>query len=177
MDHYAGIDVPLESASLCVVDATGRIIREAKAGRARGPGGGFLALGFAVTRIGLEGGPLSQWLYASMWEAGLPVELLEARAGRLQDDAGQDRPQGRARHCPADAARLVSPMHCKSLPAQEVPALLTARKLLQTKNHDVEMSLRGVLRGFGLKVGPTTPRTFAARIRELLAGHSTLSTV
>jgi hypothetical protein len=27
---------------------------------------------------------------------------------------------------------------------------LTARKLLQTKNHDVEMSLRGVLRGFGL---------------------------
>jgi transposase len=52
------------------------------------------------------------------------------------------------------------PVHCKSLPAQEVRALLTARKLLQTKNHDVEMSLRGVLRGFGLKVGRTTPRTF-----------------
>jgi transposase len=52
------------------------------------------------------------------------------------------------------------PVHCKSLPAQEVRALLAARKLLQTKNHDVEMSLRGVLRGFGLKVGPTTPRTF-----------------
>jgi transposase len=69
------------------------------------------------------------------------------------------------------------PVHCKSLPAQEVRALLTARKLLQTKNHDVEMSLRGVLRGFGLKVGPTTPRTFAGRIRELLAGHTTLSTV
>ena len=54
---------------------------------------------------------------------------------------------------------------------------LTACKLLQTKNHDVEMSLRGVLRGFGLKVGPTTPRTFATRIRELVAGHPTLSTV
>ena len=52
------------------------------------------------------------------------------------------------------------PVHCKSLPAQEVRALLTARKLLQTKNHDVEISLRGVLRGFGLRVGPTTPRTF-----------------
>jgi transposase len=69
------------------------------------------------------------------------------------------------------------PVHCKSLPAQEVRALLTARKLLQTKSHDVEMSLRGVLRGFGLKVGPTTPRTFANRIRELVAGHATLSTV
>jgi transposase len=69
------------------------------------------------------------------------------------------------------------PVHCKSLPAQEVRALLTARKLLQTKNHDVEMSLRGVLRGFGLKVGRTTPRTFAGRIRELVTGHATLSTV
>jgi len=41
----------------------------------------------------------------------------------------------------------------------------------------VEMSLRGVLWGFGLKVGKTTPRTFESRIRELVAGHTTLSTV
>jgi transposase len=67
------------------------------------------------------------------------------------------------------------PVHCKPLPAQEVRALLTARKLLQTKNHDVETSLRGLLRGFGLKVGPTTPRTFVGRIREPVAGHGTLS--
>ena len=31
------------------------------------------------TRIGLEAGPLSQWLFAAMKEAGLPVELLETR--------------------------------------------------------------------------------------------------
>ena len=55
--------------------------------------------------------------------------------------------------------------------------MLTARKLLQTKHHDVEMSLRGVLRGFGRKAGPTTPRTFPGRIRELVAGHTTLSTL
>jgi transposase len=54
---------------------------------------------------------------------------------------------------------------------------LTARKLLQTKNHNVEIRLGGVLRGFGLKVCPTTPRTFVGRIRELVAGHDTLSTV
>ena len=27
MEHYAGIDVSLESASVCIVDATGRIVR------------------------------------------------------------------------------------------------------------------------------------------------------
>jgi transposase len=53
---------------------------------------------------------------------------------------------------------------------------LTARKLLQIKDHNVEISLGGVLRGFGLKVGQTTPRTFVDRICELVAGHGTLST-
>jgi transposase len=69
------------------------------------------------------------------------------------------------------------PVHCKSLPAQEVRALLTARRLLQGKRHDVEMSLRGILRGFGLKVGKTTARTFEARIRELVDGQPTLSII
>src|ERR1700747_688837 len=80
MEHYAGIDVSLESASVCVVDASGRIVSEAKV--AREPDvliRWFGNLGVEVSRIGLEAGPLSQWLYAGMREAALPVELLETR--------------------------------------------------------------------------------------------------
>jgi transposase len=66
------------------------------------------------------------------------------------------------------------PVHCKSLAAQETRALLTARKLVQAKCHEVEMSLRGILRGFGLKIGATTPKTFEGRVRELVADHPTL---
>src|ERR1700682_6158213 len=180
MEHYAGIAVSLERASLCVVDATGRIVREAKV--ASEPEiliGWFRGLGLAMTRIGLEAGPLSQWLYAGIREAGLAVELLETRHVR---GAFKAMPVKTDRNDARGIAQLMRlgwfrPVHCKSLPAQEVRALLTARKLLQTKNHDVEMSLRGVLRGFGLKVGRTTPRTFVSRIRELVAGHATLSTV
>jgi transposase len=58
-----------------------------------------------------------------------------------------------------------------------VRALLTTRKLLQSKQHDIEMSLRGVLRGFGRKVGETTPCSFAGRVRELVAGHPTLPVI
>ena len=180
MEHYAGIDVSLESASLCVVDATGRIVREAKlASEPEALIGWFSRLGLTVTRIGLEAGPLSQWLYAAMRDAGLAVELLETRHVR---DAFKAMPVKTDRKDARGMAQLMRlgwfrPVHCKSLPAQEVRALLTARKLLQSKNHDVEMSLRGVLRGFGLKVGPTTPRTFASRVRELVARHATLSAV
>ena len=60
------------------------------------------------------------------------------------------------------------PVHCKSLAAQELRAVLTACKLIQSKLNDVELSLRGILRGFGFKVGLTTRRSIAGRVRELV---------
>src|ERR1700730_13534307 len=135
MEYYAGIDVSLESASLCVVDATGRIVREAKV--ASEPEiliGWFRDLGLAMTRIGLEAGPLSQWLYAGMRDVGLAVELLETRHVRNAFKAMPVKTDRKDARGIAQLMRLgwFRAVHCKSLPAQEVRALLTARKLLQT---------------------------------------------
>jgi transposase len=70
MEQYAGIDVSLESASICVVDASGRIVREAKvASEPEALIAWFRMSQVTPTRIGLEAGPLSQWLYAGMREA------------------------------------------------------------------------------------------------------------
>src|SRR3954469_18345384 len=72
MEHFAGIDVSLKDSSICVVDAAGRIVREAKvASEPEALVAWFRGLGFAVTRIGLEAGPLSQWLHAGLSGAGL----------------------------------------------------------------------------------------------------------
>jgi transposase len=180
MEHYAGIDVSLELSSVCVVDATGRIVREAKvASEPDALIAWFCGLSIEVARVGLEAGPLSQWLYTAMREAGLAVELLETRHVR---DAFKAMPVKTDRKDARGIAQLMRlgwfrPVHCKSLPAQETRALLTTRKLLQSKRLDVEMSLRGVLRGFGLKVGPTTARSFPVRVRELVEGHPTLTAV
>ena len=68
MDQYAGIDVSLECSSVCVVDASGKIVREAKVASEREALiGWFRSSGIALERIGLEAGPLSQWLFAAMW--------------------------------------------------------------------------------------------------------------
>ena len=32
MDHFAGLDVSVKETSVCIVDATGRIVREVNAG-------------------------------------------------------------------------------------------------------------------------------------------------
>jgi transposase len=177
MEHYAGIDVSLESSSVCVVDATGRIVWEAKiASEPEALVGWFHRLGVELARIGLEAGPLSQWLYAGMQDAGLAAELLETRHVRNAFKAMPVKTDRKDARGIAQLMRLgwFRSVHCKSLPAQETRALLTARKLVQSKHHDTEMSLRGILRGFGLKVGKTSQRTFASRVRELVAGHPTL---
>ena len=68
MDHYAGIDVSLEQSSVCVVDATGRIVREAKVASEPEALAGFCrGLGLAITRIGFEAGPLSPVRARSSW--------------------------------------------------------------------------------------------------------------
>jgi len=180
MEHYAGIDVSLECSSVCVVDATGRVAREGKVASEPEALIGWLgALGLGLAQIGLEAGPLSQWLFAELRKAGLAVELLETRHVR---DAFKAMPVKTDRNDARGIAQLIRlgwfrPVHCKSMGAQETRALLTARKLVQSKLHDVEMGLRGLLRGFGLKVGAIAPRSFEGRIRELVGGHSSLEVI
>jgi hypothetical protein len=133
MDYYAGIDVSLEQSSVCVVDGTGKIIREGKV--ASEPGAliaWFGTLGLKLVRIGLEAGPTSQWLYAGMKQAGLAMELLETRhvhAALETMTVKTDRKDARG------IAQLMRvgwfrPVHCKSIGAQETRAVLTARKLV-----------------------------------------------
>lgn len=180
MEQYAGLDVSVETTSVCLVEASGRIVREGKvASEPEALIAWFRDHGTPMTRIGLEAGPLSQWLFAAMKAAGLPVELLETRHVRAAFKAMTIKTDRKDAQGIAHLMRMgwFRPVHCKSLPAQEVRALLTTRKLLQSKRLDVEMSLRGILRGFGLKVGPTTPRTFEGRIRDLVFGHPVLSAI
>jgi transposase len=180
MDHYAGIDVSLECSSVCVVDVNGKILREARvASEPEALIAWFGSLGGGLERIGLEAGPLSQWLFAAMKAAGLAVELLETRHVRKAFEAMPVKSDRNDARGIAQLMRLgwFRPVHCKSLSAQETRATLTARKLVQSKLRDVENSLRGILRGFGLKVGKTTELGFAGRIEELVVSHPHLQVI
>jgi len=68
-------------------------------------------------------------------------------------------------------------VHAKSVGSREVRALLVARKQLLSKLMDLEASMRGILRGFGLKMGVVTRKGFEARVRELSAGQAMLERI
>jgi transposase len=180
MNYYAGIDVSLKSSSVAVVNGNGEIVREAKVATEPAAVIEWLrASGLRLERIGLEAGPFSQWLYAGMREAGLAVELLETRHVRNAFKTMSVKTDRKDAHGIAELVRVgwYRPVHCKSLDAQQTRAMLAARKLVEQKLRDVEMSLRGLLRGFGLKVGKTTSTRFADRIKTLVSGHTTLQII
>lgn len=180
MDYYAGIDVSLELSSVCVVDSSGKIVREVKvASEPEALLQHFAALGLPVTRIGLEAGPLSQWLRAGLVDAGLEVVLLETRHVKAALSAMPVKTDRKDARGIAQLLRMgwYRPVHAKSTDAQAVRALLVGRKLLQAKLLDVELSIRGILRGYGLKVGAVSRGRFEARIRDLIEGHDMLATV
>ena len=172
MEHFAGLDVSVKDTSVCMVDGTGRIVREVKV--ASEPDALLQVLknpAYRFKRIGLEAGPLSQWLFSALAEAGLPVICVETRHMRavLQAQINKtDRNDARG-IAQMMRAGLYKPVHVKTLRSQKLRTLLTHRKLLQSKAIAVENDLRGTLRNFGLMVGMVGTVRFEARVRELVA--------
>jgi transposase len=80
MNYFAGLDVSVKNTSVCIVDEIGKIVREVKV--ASEPEALLAVLknpAYRFKRIGLEAGPLSQWLYSALAEAELPVVCVETR--------------------------------------------------------------------------------------------------
>lgn len=180
MDHYVGLDVSVRETSVCVVDETGKLLKEAKVPTEPEAIASLLAKGgFACKRVGLEAGPMSQWLYAELAAAGLAVICVEAQHMRSALSAQRNKTDRNDARGIAQMMRvgLYRPVHVKTLPSQERRLLLTARKLLQAKVLDIEAELRGTLKNFGLRVGVVGTGGFCSRVRKLIEGREGLSAV
>jgi len=171
MDHFAGLDVSVKETCVCIVDDTGKIVREVKV--ASEPEALLAVLknpAYRFKRIGLEAGPLSQWLYSALAEAELPVVCVETRHMQAVLKAQVNKTDRNDARGIGQMMRvgLYRPVHVKTLRSQKLRMLLTYRKLLVSKAIAIENDLRGTLRNFGLKVGMVGKVNFEARIRELV---------
>jgi transposase len=171
MDYFAGLDVSVKETSVCIVDDAGKIVREARV--ASEPEALLQVLTntiYRFKRVGLEAGPLSQWLYSVLAEAGLPVICVETRHMRAVLKAQINKTDRNDARGLAQMMRvgLYRPVHVKTLRSQKLRVLLTHRKLLQSKAIAIENDLRATLRNFGLKVGMVDTVRFEGRIKELV---------
>ena len=177
MDVFIGLDVSLASTSICVLGEQGKIVTEAQVASAPDALIAFMAeLPHGIAAIGLEAGPLSQWLHKGLTDAGFEAVLMETRQVKA---ALKAMPIKTDRRDAEGIARLLQmgwfrPVHCKAVSSQEMRALLTSRKSVKDALINIELSLRGVLRNFGLKLGQVSKGRYEARVRELIAGNAML---
>ena len=180
MKYYTGLDVSLELTSVCIVDETGDIVFEGKVDSDPEVLCAFFARqDFQQERIVLEAGPLSQWLYGGMAEAGYPVICAETRHMKAALSAQMIKTDRNDARGIAQMGRvgLYKPVHVKTIVSQEKRCLLTARKFLLRKLMDTGSEIRALLRNFGLKVGTVSRQDFEHRTMELLSEKPELRNV
>ena len=180
MGYFAGLDVSLEETAICIVDDTGKIVREARAASEPDVLVAFFgACGMRMERVGLEACSLTAWLHAGLSKAGIPAICIEARQakaamGAMPNKTDRNDARGLAQIMRTGWYRAV---HVKSPSCRSWRALLTARRMVLNKRRDVENGIRALLREVGLKVGTPSRKAFPARVRELAADDPVLTTL
>ena len=177
MDVYIGLDVSLASTAICVLGEKGKMVTEARIASAPESLVAFVReLPHGIAAIGLEAGPLSQWLYKGLTDAGFEAVLRETRQVKAALKAMLIKT---VRRDAEGIARLLQmgwfrPVHCKAVSSQEMRALLSSRKSVKDAIIDMVLSLRGVLRNFVLKLGQVSKGRWETRVRELIASNAML---
>jgi transposase len=180
MGEYVGLDVSMEETSVCVMSEAGEITWEGRVAsepdalvralRRRAP---------SVTKVGLETGPLSTWLWHGLRDAGVPAVCLDARHAQA---ALSMRINKTDRNDAAGLAQLVRmgwyrEVKVKRLTAHADGALLASRALLVQQRCELENQIRGLLKNFGLKVRATKGRAFGQSVAGLAAKRPTMGQV
>jgi transposase len=162
----------------CVVDETGRVVKEGRVAadpeamaawlRQHAPG---------LVRVGIETGPLALWHAHSLRRLGVPVVCIDARHAQkvlscwpIKTDKNDAR--GLAELVRLGAIREVA---VKSEESVRRRALLGAREQLVRMRRDVENQIRGLLKSFGKLMGAVRGHGFAGRARELVEDEPTLA--
>lgn len=167
----SGSDVSLVKTAILVVDRDGGVQWQGKV--PSGPGPLIKRLTEWLGNIelaGIEACPLSEWLHRALREAGIPIVCIETRqAQRFLSSRPIKTDKNDARGI-AGMMRLghYRPVHVKSLATQSMRTTLAARMQLVASLLQIEDTIRGLLRVYGLKIGAIHRNRVAARVLELI---------
>lgn len=180
MEQHVGLDVSLQQTAVCVVDQSGKIIREAMIPSDPEAIATFVEANTTnVARIGLESGPTSTWLWTELDRMGLPVICIDARHAKAALKMQINKSD---RNDAAGIARIMQTgwyreVRVKALDSHAIKALLVGRALLVKIKRDLENQIRGLLKNLGLVIGRAKMNTFASRAKELIKDKPALVAV
>src|SRR6266403_2469733 len=180
MEHYVGLDVSLKLTAICIVDRTGKIVRQGVVTSDPETIVAFIKSHAPhVARVGLETGATSTWLWTELNKMGLPVICIDARHAKAVLKMQINKSD---RNDAAGIARIMQTgwfkeVRVKDLDSHSVRALLASRALLVKIKRDLENQIRGLLKNVGLVIGRAKFNVFAVRAEELIEDRPELIAV
>src|SRR5680860_277859 len=177
MKYYAGLDVSLDSTAVCVLDLDGEIVCETSVVSHADDIFSALSPYLATLEgIGLEAGPLSEFLVCGLKTKGVHAILMETRRVHAALSAIPVKTDRKDACGIAHLLRMgwYQPVHLKTPAARDLRMLLSARDTLGRRLRDLDNSIRGLLRGFGLRFPVGVPGQLCALVRDLIDGNPVL---
>ena len=178
MKYFAGMDVSLEETAICVVDETGRMIKEARAASEPDALHALLAsFNLSFERVGLEACSLTAWLHGELTAAGWSVICIESRHAKAAMGAMPNKTDRNDARALAQIMRTgwFKAVHVKTPTCRSWRSLLVARRAVLNEMRTIENVARAILRETGLKVGTPARKDFIARVRESLTAEKGLA--
>ncbi|MFY9628960.1 MAG: IS110 family transposase [Methylocystis sp.] len=175
MKYFAGLDVSLEETSICIVEETGRIVKELRAAsEPEALVGALRDTDLTLERVGLEACSLTSWLHDGLRQAGLPAICIETRQANA---AMKTMPNKTDRNDARALAQIMRTgwfrqVHVKSRQCRLWRSLLVARRTILNEMRSIENVVRAILREAGIKLGTPSRTDFVERVRELAGGDS-----
>ncbi len=177
MNYYAGLDVSLEETAICVVDETGRLVKETRAAsEPRALIDALREIDLPLARIGLEACSLTAWLHDELRAAGLTAICIETRQANA---AMKTMPNKTDRNDARALAQIMRTgwyrqVHVKSRQCRLWRSVLVARRTVLNEMRTIENVVRALLRESGIKLGTVSRAGFAARVREVASDDGSI---
>src|SRR5271166_1696909 len=178
--HYVGLDVSLETTSVCVIDQSGAVIWRGKCSTEAEPISQLVRrYAPAAVRVGLETGQMSNWLTLQLRKHGLPVVCVDARHTKAALSLQLNKTDANDAHGLAQVVRTgwFREVAIKSMDAQALRMLLMARAQLVSQRQAVANNIRGLLKTFGFVIARGSNGPFSIRVREGMADNPTLGVI
>lgn len=178
MKYFAGMDVSLEETAICVVDETGRMIKEARAASEPDALHALLAsFNLSFERVGLEACSLTAWLHGELTSAGWPAICIKSRHAKAAMGAMPNKTDRNDARAIAQIMRTgwFKAVHVKTPTCRSWRSLLVARRTVLNEMRTIENVVRAILRETGLKLGTPARKDFIVRVGELIAGEKGLA--
>lgn len=183
MKRYVGLDVSRDWTAICVLNQEGLDLFEGSCATKPDQILETIARCGLVEKIVHESGPLSIWLTRELKDRGAPIVCIDARAAHKALSTRMNKSDRSDAEALAQLARMgwYREVHVKSKTSDRLRLLLSARGRLIRIRMDIEAQARGILKTFGIRLGPVragwSRRNFRDRLSEIVAGDPILEVV